>query len=363
MSVTYYPINEDAARRAKEVNSFSDYVPGSAAEEYRKSVDKAVAIAEDQKKRVDPMYHERIDYLLDLYARKLAENMNSSFAIESRVPSVMIAGPANFPVRKKEKQNAARDKNIAEWQAVQNLLDKIRSTGMGGISADDSDAIPKLEQKLAERVELQEHMKAVNAYYRKHKTLEGCKTSCLYFAAAIYRRLYAVNIRAYNGRYTNHEEPADETAPVIDVGEYIVHHPPEHREHGFAVRPWHYQLAKLLDFWLYQTLEDATRNAPLRLAMAEFRDALYGFIIQNSPRYIEIPWGELPQTDYSRYTTEELEKMDLEAFAEYYKAATRPCADGRNFDQSEEAKELTRLTQRYEDICAELEKRRGIPTC
>ena len=67
--------------------------------------------------------------------------------------------------------------------------------------------------------------------------------------------------------------------------------------------------------------------------------------------------------DYSRYTTEELEKMDLEAFAEYYKAATRPCADGRNFDQSEEAKELTRLTKRYEDICAELEKRRRISTC
>ena len=37
-----------------------------------------------------------------------------------------------------------------------------------------------------------------------------------------------------------------------------VHQPPEYREHGFAVRPWHYHLAKLLDFWLYQTAEDAT---------------------------------------------------------------------------------------------------------
>ena len=43
-----------------------------------------------------------------------------------------------------------------------------------GISADDPDAIPKLEKELAERVKLQEHMKSVNAYYRKHKTLEGC---------------------------------------------------------------------------------------------------------------------------------------------------------------------------------------------
>lgn len=32
---TYYPINEEAARRAKETNSFFDYKPGSAAESYR----------------------------------------------------------------------------------------------------------------------------------------------------------------------------------------------------------------------------------------------------------------------------------------------------------------------------------------
>lgn len=78
-------------------------------------VDKAVEIAERQKKSVDPMYHEKIDSLVDTYARKLAENMNSSFSIEARVPSILIAGGSNFPVRKKEKQNAARDRNMEEW--------------------------------------------------------------------------------------------------------------------------------------------------------------------------------------------------------------------------------------------------------
>ena len=111
-------------------------------------VDKAAAIAEKQKSRVDPMYHEKIDHLLDTYARKLAENMNQGFAIDARVPSVMIAGPANFPVGKKEKQNRARDSNMEEWQYIQGLLDKIRSTGMGGISADDPAAIEKLQKKL-----------------------------------------------------------------------------------------------------------------------------------------------------------------------------------------------------------------------
>lgn len=170
----YYSINEGAARRAKEMNSFSDYKPGSATAEYRHYVDNAFEIAQAQKKRVDPMYHEKIDSLLDTYARKLAANMNHSFAIDARVPSILIAGGSNFPVRQKEKQNAARDSNMQEWQYIQGLLDKIRSTGMGGIRQDDPQAIPKLQKKLDGLVKAQETMKAVNAYYRKHGTLDGC---------------------------------------------------------------------------------------------------------------------------------------------------------------------------------------------
>ena len=161
-------------RRAKEMNSYSDYKPGSATAEYRSYVEEAVQLAERQKARVDPMYHEKIDSLLDTYARKLAANMNKGFEIDARVPSILIAGGSNFPVRKKEKQNAARDTNYREWQDIQGLLDKIRSTGMGGISADDPQAVQKLEKKLAGLEKAQETMKAVNAYYRKHKTLDGC---------------------------------------------------------------------------------------------------------------------------------------------------------------------------------------------
>ena len=170
----YYSINEGTARRAKEVNSFSDYKPGSATAEYRHYVDEAFALAQEQKKRVDPMYHEKIDSLLDTYARKLAANMNHGYEIDARVPSILIAGGSNFPVRKKEKQNAARDSNMQEWQYIQGLLDKIRSTGMGGIRQDDPQAIPKLQKKLAGLEKAQETMKAVNAYYRKHGTLDGC---------------------------------------------------------------------------------------------------------------------------------------------------------------------------------------------
>lgn len=172
--MNYYKINEDAARRAKEANSFSDYSPGSVTAEYRAMVDKAAELGERQKECTDPMYHEKIDRLVDLYARKLADNLNEQSAIDARVPSVMIAGGSNFPVRKKEIQNMARDRNMGEYMKIKGILEKIRSTGMGGISADDSLAVPKLEAKLAGLKENQEFMKKVNAYYRKHKTLDGC---------------------------------------------------------------------------------------------------------------------------------------------------------------------------------------------
>ncbi len=154
--------------------SFSDYMPGSATASYRQTVDKAAEIAEQQKRMVDPIHHEKIDRLLDTYARRLAENMNRDFAITARVPSILIAGGSHFPVRQKEKQNRAADANMAEWRQIQGLLDKIRGIGRGGISADDPEAVQKLKSKLAGLEQEQERMKAVNAYYRKHKTLDGC---------------------------------------------------------------------------------------------------------------------------------------------------------------------------------------------
>ena len=99
-AINYYIINEEQARRAKEMNSFYDYKEGSATAEYRRSVDAAARIAEEQKRKVDPIHHERIDRLLDVYARKLAENINKQNAIAARVPSILVAGGSNFPVRK-----------------------------------------------------------------------------------------------------------------------------------------------------------------------------------------------------------------------------------------------------------------------
>ena len=171
--MSYHTINEEAARRANDMNSFRDYKAGSATAEYRRMVDAASELAERQKQRVDPMYHEEIDRLLETYCRKLAENMNASYSVEARCPSILISGGGNFPVRKKEKQNAARDRNLEEWNYVQGLLDKIRSVGTGGISSDDPQAVEKLEAKLAALEKHQEMMKAANAAIRMKDPAKG----------------------------------------------------------------------------------------------------------------------------------------------------------------------------------------------
>lgn len=46
----YYPIDESAARRAKQANSLSDYAEESATSEYRREVNRAATLAEECKK-------------------------------------------------------------------------------------------------------------------------------------------------------------------------------------------------------------------------------------------------------------------------------------------------------------------------
>ena len=81
--------------------------------------------AAEQLVKEPPKTQERTKEVVreERYARKLAENINQSNLIDARVPSILIAGGSNFPVRKKEKQNAARDKNMGEYMQIEGLLD------------------------------------------------------------------------------------------------------------------------------------------------------------------------------------------------------------------------------------------------
>ena len=170
----YYPIDESAARRAKQANSLSDYAEGSATSEYRREVNRAATLAEECKKGKTEAQQEKIDYLLDRYAHRLADNMNASNRNRASCPSVMVAGWSNFPVRKKQQQLSRDDTLMREWRDIQGILDQIRAVGHGGISGMDADARERVQAKLTEREAMQEKMKSVNAYWRKYGALVGC---------------------------------------------------------------------------------------------------------------------------------------------------------------------------------------------
>lgn len=173
-AVRYYEISEETARRANDANSMRDYKPGSATAEYRAAVDEAAALVEAQKAKVSPYYHDKLDGLLDRYARRLADYYNAYYRNEASCPSILISGGSNFPVNKKNKQNARRDSLWQEYKDIEGILDKIKSVGTGAVDLADPHAREILTEQLNAHQKALDDAKAANAYYRKHKTLDGC---------------------------------------------------------------------------------------------------------------------------------------------------------------------------------------------
>lgn len=175
MERTYYSINEQTARTAKTLNSFSEYKEGSATEEYRHYVDKVYDVVERIAEE-KPNLLEKAQRMAERYSRKLSIYYNDYYRNEAVCPSIMISGGGNFPVRKKEKQNSRRETLNKEWVYLVSYAGKIEHllTMEQPILSGDERAVELLQEKLDGMVETQDLMKAVNAYYRKEKTLDGC---------------------------------------------------------------------------------------------------------------------------------------------------------------------------------------------
>ncbi|MDD3976867.1 MAG: hypothetical protein PHI15_01790 [Methanomicrobium sp.] len=156
------------------MNSYGNYKEGRATADYRAVIDDAAKKVTAHKKRVDSIHHAKIDKMFLGYCKKLADVMNKRYSIDTRVASILVAGPSNFPVGQKHKQNAARDRNMEEWNNTAEYLRKILSVGKGGISSDDKNATSKLKTKLKELEDYQTDMKRINAYFTKNKSLTNC---------------------------------------------------------------------------------------------------------------------------------------------------------------------------------------------
>ncbi len=170
----YGSIDEETARNAHYCVHMGDYKPGSATASYRNSVNKAAQMVEQQKARVSAFYHDKLDALLNSYARRLAQWTNDYNRNQASYPSQFIAGAGNFNMRKHNRQMSREDSLWEEYRQIEAILDKIRSVGTGPVDLADPHAREMLTERLNSQRQMLEDAKTANAYYRKHKTLEGC---------------------------------------------------------------------------------------------------------------------------------------------------------------------------------------------
>lgn len=168
----YYEINETIARSAKQANSMSDYVNGSATQEYKNACDEVIALGERCKSSsYEP---DAIDRLVESFCRKYADWINRYNSNRASCPSILMSGGSNFPVAKKEKQNAREGRLWEEYNQIVDIKNKIASVGTT-IKSDNPQAVEILTKKLEELKAKQAQMKAVNKHYRKYKTCVGAE--------------------------------------------------------------------------------------------------------------------------------------------------------------------------------------------
>ena len=174
MTRKYFEINENHARIAHDMMSFRDYQEGSATSDYQLECDKVYDYAEKVIER-RPTEAERVEWLAQSYAKKLADYYNRESAIGMMCPSVMISGSGNFPTKKKQRQIAAWDSNHDFLKSVEKIKDKLESilNGSNIILSDDERAIEKLEEKLQDLKDLQEKMREANKALRIKDIEEG----------------------------------------------------------------------------------------------------------------------------------------------------------------------------------------------
>lgn len=174
MERKYYTINEETARTAQNINSFRDYTTGSATSAYQNRVNEIYDIV-NQIAEKKPNLADKAQRMADRYSRKLAEYYNAYYRNEASCPSIMICGPANFPTKKKARQNSRRGSLMNEWNYLESYADKIKRllNQEQPILSNDENVIELLTEKIADLEAEKESMKALNAYYRKNETIEG----------------------------------------------------------------------------------------------------------------------------------------------------------------------------------------------
>lgn len=105
----------------------------------------------------------------------------------------------------------------------------------------------------------------------------------------IFNALYALNVKAVNGRYN--EETS--TAAEMPKDHKIVYLPKKYdcKNSIDIIEPWHYQLLKKLQCFIYQCTEDATIKDPLYKGLKDLEKEIVFYIAMNNVNYSRAMWG------------------------------------------------------------------------
>lgn len=159
-------INEETARRAKETGSFSDYKEGSATAEYIAACEEV----ENKINAIEEKYQDQIIKLVDRFTTKFGNWINAHNANSASCPSWFISGPANYNMKKFNRQQTREGNLWDEYNEIQELKEKILNFTP---KLDEEDQISKTKKELGKMEKMLEQMKAINAHYRKYKSLDA----------------------------------------------------------------------------------------------------------------------------------------------------------------------------------------------
>lgn len=105
----------------------------------------------------------------------------------------------------------------------------------------------------------------------------------------VFHRLAELNVKSLRNRYSDYEDMLGDIE--YESGHDIWENSVRNWDGGnHYMKPWHYQILKSLDCYLYQSCEGDCYKLPLYKAIQSLRDKWGGYIAENQPEYNEAKW-------------------------------------------------------------------------
>ena len=160
-------IDESLAKQAKENMSHSGYEQGTATKEYN-----AMVANLDKYKDLEglkPETKDKINKMIDGYARKLADWINRRNRSGAGHVSVMVAGSGNYNMNKHNKWLEREGRFWAEFDELQKIEQRINTVIAGDkiIKSSDDNALELLKEKLVKAQEEHQGYKDHNRQAKK----------------------------------------------------------------------------------------------------------------------------------------------------------------------------------------------------